>query len=53
MNGVGDLRKDISDYLTKTNKKSSFWMAFANLIIGSPFNNVSYLLAKFAKGKRK
>ena len=53
MNGVGDLRRDLSNHLTKMNRKSSFWMAFANLIIGSPLNNFNYLLAKLSKGRQK
>ena len=53
MSGAGDLRRDIEEYLSKRNKKSSFWMALANLIVGSPINNMRYLLAKLSKGRER
>ena len=50
--GTADLSRDIKNYINKTNRKSSFWMATENLLTSSPINNLTYLLAKLSKKKQ-
>ena len=49
LSGAGDLGRDITDYIRKTNRWSSARMAAENLLTASAENNLRYLLAKLQK----